>query len=702
MPDHRLPYLPALDGLRAVAVMAVVLYHSGWRWAVGGHLGVEVFFVISGYLITSLLYREWQSRGRIGVGAFWLGRARRLLPALALLLLSALAYAVFVLPTEVTRLRSAALAAAAYASNWYMILHQQSYFEMVGRPSLLRHLWSLAVEEQYYLLWPVVFWGLMRLGRRRLTVAAAALATVASVAYMALLHQPGADPSRVYYGTDTRAAGLLVGSILALLSSPAPRQGSAGTRRCLLLDGAGCVSLAALLSCLVLLDGESPVLYRGGFAMVSLLTAATIALAVHPDAKLLPALLGWRPLRWLASRSYGVYLWHWPVFVVTRPYVDVPVDGVPLLLLRLVVTAVCAEASYRLVEMPVRSGSVGRSWRHAVAASGARGMPLRLGWAGAAASLSVALALLGASVGSAQPPAPPSYLRVEHIDTLSRSGVQAAGTIGVAAVATAAAPPGDEPDAREAGGLSLAGHVSGATWVAPAATATPAAPLLAVPAESPTSVTPAEDTPALADAVAGHDAVAPVVPVVADAAPPRSERLAAATGPGEAAVTSVSAIGDSVMIGAAAALEEEIPVIGIDAAASRQAAAMIDVLTSRRDADELGSVVILHIGNNGSFTSEQFDEVMDVLGESRRVVFVNAKVPREWEGTNNTVIAEGVERHDNAVLADWHQSGIDHPEYFWDDGIHLRPEGAKAYARLIADTVAMAPEPVAGLAVSVQ
>jgi peptidoglycan/LPS O-acetylase OafA/YrhL len=203
----------------------VLLYHAGLAWIPGGFLGVEVFFVISGYLITALLLAEWRVRGRVDLKAFWLRRARRLLPALYLLLVVTLAYAVAFLPGEVAGLRGDALAAFGYVTNWYLVFGQESYFEAVGRPSLLKHLWSLAVEEQFYLLWPLAFAvgmgvGATRLRRRRVVTVALAGAG-ASVVAMAVLYVPGVDPSRIYYGTDTRATGLLFGAALAFLWSQA-------------------------------------------------------------------------------------------------------------------------------------------------------------------------------------------------------------------------------------------------------------------------------------------------------------------------------------------------------------------------------------------------------------------------------------------------------------------------------------------------
>src|SRR5262245_59947737 len=212
-----LPYVPCLDGLRALAVVAVLLYHADVAWLPGGFLGVDVFFVLSGYLITALLLAEWHAHRSIDLPRFWLRRARRLLPALFAVIAIALAFALVWLPDEVANLRGDALAALAYVTNWHLIFKQDSYFETIGRPSLFQHLWSLAVEEQFYLLWPPLLLVLLRQRGRRGALAVALIGAAASAALMMLLYQPDVDPSRLYYSTDTRAFAPLLGAALACI-----------------------------------------------------------------------------------------------------------------------------------------------------------------------------------------------------------------------------------------------------------------------------------------------------------------------------------------------------------------------------------------------------------------------------------------------------------------------------------------------------
>jgi peptidoglycan/LPS O-acetylase OafA/YrhL len=352
-------YQPAIDGLRALCVLAIMLYHADLPWLPGGFLGVEVFFVISGYLITSLLRVEFSNHARIDLPGFWSRRARRLLPALWSLLLAVSVVAVAFLPDEVWRLRGEVAAGLTYVSNWYLLFSHQSYFEQVGRPSLLRHLWSLAIEEQFYLLWPLAFaWAARRFSDRGVGYLSLALATVSAL-WMALRVVPGADPSAVYFDAGARAAAMLLGGALAMLWNPA--KATVGENRPFpgrgrMLDALGTMGLVGLgWACLALGEADA-VVFRGGLIAVDLCALLVIVALVHPQGALLKRLLGAAPLRFIGTRSYGLYLWHWPLFALTRPGLDLPIDGWPSLCLRFVAAFVLAELSFRLIEEPVRSG----------------------------------------------------------------------------------------------------------------------------------------------------------------------------------------------------------------------------------------------------------------------------------------------------------------------------------------------------------
>ncbi len=361
-PKQRIPYLPGLDGLRAIAVLAVIFYHANVSWAVGGYLGVESFFVISGYLITSLLLREYLANQRLALSQFWLRRARRLLPALCLLLAAVVPLAGWLAPDALPRLREDIPGALLYASNWVFVSREIPYFEKFGRPPLLQHLWSLAVEEQFYLVWPLAFWGILRLFRfrsakqtYRLAVPILLLAG-ASFGLMISKFNPLADPSRVYYGTDTRACGFLLGAGLAMLWKPNREAGRTSWR----FDAAGISGIMGLLWIVGRLHEYETFLYRGGFLLAASLTCLVI-LAVSNPRTHLSRLLGAPPLRWLGTRSYGIYLWHWPLMNVWNWGGGSAQPSAITLALQLILTGMLAELSYRWIEQPIRRNGL-RTW----------------------------------------------------------------------------------------------------------------------------------------------------------------------------------------------------------------------------------------------------------------------------------------------------------------------------------------------------
>jgi hypothetical protein len=476
---------------------------------------------------------------------------------------------------------------------------------------------------------------------------------------MAVLYVPGTDPSRLYYGTDTRAAGLLIGAALAFVWTPGATRRLYLTGRCLQetsllgranhnglrrtfrrrwgwlvptsLDALGLFALGALVFFCLNLGEYAPFLYRGGLALVSLSTAALIMVVVHPRARLGQGVLGWAPLRWLGERSYGIYLWHWPVYMVTRSQLDVPLDGLPLLALRLGVTVLLADLSYRYVETPIRRGALGQAWRTLREAQGFRRWDLGVRFAGVAVPCVALCIALGMTVAHAKAPEAPSYLSTKkvHIEASDHT------------------PGSDET-----------------TYKAPSK----------VGASVPTAG-PAAAAERSASTNAASEPRSPVGAHRTTSDP--SARAPAGT---------VTAVGDSVMLGAVDTLHEEIPNLTVlDARGSRQAPEAIGVLRQLRASGKLGDVVIVHIGDNGTFTAEEFDEMMGVLSGVRKVLVVNVTIPdgHSWV-PNNEVLADGVRRHpDKAVLVDWYAASAGHPEYFWD-GLHLTPQGARAYADTIA------------------
>lgn len=420
-------YLPALDGLRALAVTGVVAYHLGLGWASGGYLGVDLFFVLSGFLITSLLVEEWAASGTIRLGRFWGHRARRLLPALLLMLVAVCLFTSLTsrnLPVDFSQLRGDALATLGYFANWHLIAAHESYFDRFTLPSPLRHTWSLAIEEQFYLVWPLVIVALMRVTRRRRTsrgerllaagdagteaagwrrpgLALTAGGAVLSGLWMAYLSLHGASVNRMYYGTDTRAFDLLAGATLAMLAAARP-QPRAGARRALAL--ASPLAVVVLGVCWVTSGTTSgdprTWMFEGGFFACAVAAAVLIADVRQAVPGPLAQVLSFRPLGFLGRISYGVYLWHWPV-IVELTTARTSLTGLELDAARVGATLVLATASYYAVERPIRGGALSRlpvALRFAVA-------PVMMG--------ATALAVLATTVPAAlATPAPPARVSV--------------------------------------------------------------------------------------------------------------------------------------------------------------------------------------------------------------------------------------------------------------------------------------------------
>ena len=354
--------VPGIDGLRAVAVVAVMAFHAGLGWANGGLLGVDVFFVISGFLVTSLLLQEHSITGTIDPRRFWSRRARRLLPGLLVLLAGISLYARWqgsgVSPTKI---RGDAFASLFYFANWHYILSGQNYFVRFGAPSPLLHTWSLAVEEQFYLVWPLIVLLVMkRYGTRALGWAAGALA-VGSAVLSASLYQSGAAVDRIYYGTDTRSQALMVGALLAVVLQTSGSGVSCDHRRFgrgWLVSGAGLGGAITLALLLHSVRGNGPFLYRGGFTLVALASAAVLALTVRLPSHPLSRILAWSPLRFTGRISYGLYLYHWPLFLVLDA-TRTGLRGVDLAAVRFAATFAVAVLSFYLIEDPIRTG---RGW----------------------------------------------------------------------------------------------------------------------------------------------------------------------------------------------------------------------------------------------------------------------------------------------------------------------------------------------------
>ena len=648
-----LAYLPGLDGLRALAVLAVIFFHSGLNWLPGGFLGVEVFFVISGFIITAGLRKE-QAAGGISLRHFWKRRALRLLPAVIFLLFTVVAYAEIFEPGKVAGLAGDSVAALAYVTNWYLIVDGQSYFGGFEEPSMLRHLWSLAIEEQFYVAWPLIAMAGFALLPRKLFASSLVLLGLGSALLMAILFESGADPSRLYYGTDTRASGLLLGAALALTWQPGIG-GRVRRWRVHSIEVAGLFALLGLGATSLLLTESSGWLYRGGFLAVDTLTIVTIVAATYPAARLGPW-VGILPMRWIGLRSYGLYLWHWPIILIVAPSWGW-VGGQHLeFVVELAATFVVAEASFRWIEQPIRRGALGRIWtRH----WGSRGTPslARAAHATGAFGVVVAVVAVGGTALKAQPPEQPDYFALGHIRITPE--VQQQETASVSGVSYYASGGFTTPEDLEHLSIEMRELFEDAARI---------------------------DTETADESPAEDDEQVDSSPVNEAPVAPTPEPSSAAR-----AGVYVTAVGDSVMLGAAREMGAAVDGIDVDAQVSRSLGAAIAILEDRKARGILADTVVLHIGNNGPVTDEQIDRVAEIVGD-RRTIILSLRVPRWWEAENNQVLIRGAGRYGFEML-DWQAASGERPEILWTDGIHLRPAGAVFYTELLTEKLAHPPTP---------
>jgi len=554
--------LPGLDGLRAIAVIVVIAFHFVPAAAPGGYLGVDVFFVISGFLITTLLLRERSRTGRVSVPRFWLRRARRLLPALAVVVLTCGAAAAVIGGDVLVHLGSQVLGAATFSSNWLYIVQGTSYFATTS-PELFRNLWSLAVEEQFYLLWPGLLILLLFVRWRWLRVVIVSLLAVSSAVAMALLFTPPGDATRVYYGTDTHSFGLALGAAVAIAIEG--RMPARWLSRTLALIGA--VAAGALVALALAMAPDDPFVTRGGLALVAALTALAIAGAISPGSWLGRG-LDVAPLRWVGERSYGLYLWHWPVlvlFVAGLP-VDAPWWVAPSA--ALAVTVAASWASYRWLELPVRR----LGFRGAVASIAGRGRRVVVG----AVAVAVVGALVLTGAGVARDP--------------GKSTAQLAIEQGQAAIDAAA--------------TARALHAG-----------------------------PGRPTPL-----------------------PSGEQI--------------YAIGDSVMLAASPWLQERFPGIVIDAQVSRSMWTAPDLVQAVVSSGALRPILVIGLATNGDVDPADLQSVVDIVGPSTLVVFVNGQAPRDWIPIGNATLADFSRRERSVELANWHDAIAPSIDELASDQVH--------------------------------
>jgi peptidoglycan/LPS O-acetylase OafA/YrhL len=617
--EGKLPYRAGLDGVRALAVTGVFLYHANVSWMPGGFLGVDLFFVLSGFLITSILLGQWSATGSINLQQFWIRRARRLFPAVVVVIVFSLLATSTIARDDLSRTRDDALSAIVYLTNWHEIIASHSYFNQFGRPSLLQHLWSLAVEEQFYLFWPLILIFSMRRFGRKGTIGLTALLAMVSFALMLLLYNPNGDPSRVYYGTDTRAYTLLIGALLAFAWPMARLPAKLPQMRSRLLDAIGIAALLGVLALFWRAHDYDPWLYKWGFLLTAIVGATLVAMVCHPATQLGKA-MGCAPLRWIGARSYGIYLWHWPIMQLTRPGVDLAWRGPSLIIAQAAATVGAAALSYRYVEMPIRNGETQRrlkGWldRHTP--------HQRLGWVvGTVCATAIVVAVCFGQPGSSGGTA---FASTGTAAGLSRIPPKPAGPSSLQGGTPSAASFNATLTARRTLGQRGSSHAKGS------ATGKPTKP--------------------------------PILP------------------PGH-----ILMLGDSVMLGSVPNLDARLGGhrLTIDALVGRQAEDMIDRLSEYKAEGQLPSTVVIQLGDNGTVWSSDMQHLRQVLTGVPRVVIVNARIARSWQGEVLHEVDAYVKTWPQATLADWY--GHSTAEML-TDGVHPSVAARANYADVIYDAL---------------
>ena len=358
-------HISSIDGLRAIAVTAVVLYHLGISWIPGGFLGVDLFFVISGYVITRLILDSINQSSALDLRAFYAARLRRIYPGFIFMVICTIIFIGVWAPEAIKRFLTDLPYALTGSINWYLVARNQDYFETIGRPPLLQHTWSLAVELQFYLIWPIILLTVLKyFGKKNVARIALAIAIISGVTLFIVslsLDQANAQQiSHIYFGTDTHSLGLFLGSALAVSWIPQNLSAAITKRAQDVIDGIGVVGLLGLISVFLFIDQSNANLYRIAFPLAGIFGCLVIISLVHPASRFAP-IISTAPFRWVGQRSYGIYIWHWVIFQVTRPSVDLSGQTWALYLARVLLVLALADISLRWVEIPFRQGAV-QNW----------------------------------------------------------------------------------------------------------------------------------------------------------------------------------------------------------------------------------------------------------------------------------------------------------------------------------------------------
>ncbi len=641
-PRMKSSYIPALDGLRAFAVIAVVVYHLKTVWAPCGLLGVTIFFVLSGYLITGLIIDEWNATSHLSLKNFWLRRVRRLVPAIIFLLLCLIVLCAIFSPVMLTKLKQDLLSCLFFYNNWWQIFHDVSYFENLGSPSPVTHFWSLSIEEQFYIVWPVLLLLLFKIKtNKKLICALIVVLALLSAADMALLYVPGDDPSRVYYGTDTRAFSLLIGAFLAFVLPAARVRSEAFPKSArVVAEVAAFIALGIIAAMIFTVSAYEPFLYRGGYFGLSLLTAIIIIALVNSRG-ILAKIFALAPLVWIGERSYGLYLWHYPLLLLMNPPTDFAEKPWWVYVLQVAVILAVTEFSYHFVENPIRKGAIRKTLASISSHRATVGMLLERHqrYFGSAACL-FAAAIIAAIV------VPPTsavqnganYNENDIIDPSQALAQQA----------------NDQPYEGQ-----QADQTGNANSEAPNAN---------------------EDA---GNAENGNFVPSPLVS--------ESARAYLASLPAEPKDWRILLIGDSVTREAKEEFLSHFTQSFEDSVSNRNIIEGTDALRTWIDEGWEGDVVVISLGANVVTTDEdylqQYNALLAEVPENIPIFVMNIRTPGISNYNNNRLIEQIASDRDDVFLVDWYNLTADHSDWFESDGTHLNQTGTQGFVSLLEEVL---------------
>lgn len=618
-------YITGFDGIRTLAVIGVILYHLFPYGMTGGFLGVPIFFVVSGYLITDLLIQEFEQNEQINIKSFYVRRMKRLYPALLTMVLTTAAFVTLFARESLDKLRAVIVTNIFYVYNWFQVSNHESYFDKFGNQSPFTHLWSLSIEGQFYLVWPIIIFLMLKLIRSRQTnFDLLVIAAFVSALLMIILFKPGQDPSRIYYGTDTRVFSILLGAALAFLWPSTRLKNTLQKGPRLFLDGAGLFALLMIIWMFFKMNGESDLVYRGGMFFFSLLSAILVATIVHPGADM-NRLLTNRVFTWVGKRSYGIYLYQYPIMVFYEQRIA-NVANHPWLhaVIEITLILIVSDLSYRFLELPLQHFDYARTFTVIKEVFNKNSI---YGWRRLWAVAATVVLLIAAWGAIDKPRASVSQQDSAALKKVISANNKQAKAQNKTAKKEKKVESQPDPDKEK---------------------------------DSEKTAKKTTDT---------------------------NDKLTAAEQK-QAQSLPVTAIGDSVLADASSTMQNIFPQMYVDAKVGRQVRDSLPILTSLAQNGKLSETVLLSLGTNGPFTDNELKQIMQIIGPKRRVFWVNTVVPTQrWQDQVNQSLAAAQKKYQNLTVIDWYSYSKNHPEWFYSDNVHPDPNGLPYYGNFVAKSI---------------